>query len=77
VVVGVGPPGYPTIVCTISMIGAAQLIFLGVIGEYLGKVLAEAKGRPIYVLESDCVLAGAELTSRRTEIGGLVYRLDR
>jgi glycosyltransferase involved in cell wall biosynthesis len=51
--VGVSVPGYPTIVFTISMIGAAQLIFLGVIGEYLGKVLTEVKGRPLYILESD------------------------
>ena len=43
---GVSPPGYPTLAVLVSMIGAAQLIFLGVIGEYLGKVLIEVKGRP-------------------------------
>jgi glycosyltransferase involved in cell wall biosynthesis len=50
---GRSPPGYPTLAVLISMIGAAQLIFLGVIGEYLGKVLMEVKGRPLFVLESD------------------------
>ena len=50
---GVSPPGYPTLAVLVSMIGAAQLIFLGVIGEYLGKVLMEVKGRPLFVLESD------------------------
>ncbi|HLK25198.1 MAG TPA: glycosyltransferase family 2 protein [Caulobacteraceae bacterium] len=47
------PAGYPTLAVLISMIGAAQLIFLGVIGEYLGRVLVEVKGRPLFVLESD------------------------
>lgn len=41
------------------MIGAAQLIFLGVMGEYLGKVLMEVKGRPLFVLESDTRHPGA------------------
>jgi glycosyltransferase involved in cell wall biosynthesis len=56
---GVSPPGYPTLTVLISMIGAAQLIFLGVIGEYLGKVLMEVKGRPLFVLESDTRHPGA------------------
>jgi glycosyltransferase involved in cell wall biosynthesis len=46
-------PGYPTLIVLIALIGAFQLIFLGVIGEYLGKVLMEVKGRPLFVLESD------------------------
>jgi glycosyltransferase involved in cell wall biosynthesis len=50
---GIHAPGYPTLIVLISMIGAAQLIFLGVIGEYLGKVLLEVKHRPLFVLESD------------------------
>jgi polyisoprenyl-phosphate glycosyltransferase len=56
---GRSPPGYPTLAVLISMIGAAQLIFLGVIGEYLGKVLMEVKGRPLFVLESDTRHPGA------------------
>jgi glycosyltransferase involved in cell wall biosynthesis len=56
---GRSPPGYPTLAVLISMIGAAQLIFLGVMGEYLGKVLMEVKGRPLFVLESDTRHPGA------------------
>lgn len=56
---GVSPPGYPTLAVLVSMIGAAQLIFLGVIGEYLGKVLIEVKGRPLFVIESDTRHPGA------------------
>jgi glycosyltransferase involved in cell wall biosynthesis len=54
------PPGYPTLAVLVSMIGAAQLIFLGVIGEYLGKVLMEVKGRPLFVLESDTRLPSSD-----------------
>lgn len=50
---GIEVPGYPTLITTIAFIGAAQLIFLGIIGEYLGKVLVEVKGRPLAVVESD------------------------
>ena len=52
-VFGIAVPGYPTLITTIAFIGAAQLIFLGIIGEYLGKVLIEVKGRPVAVIESD------------------------
>ncbi len=61
---GRSPPGYPTLAVLISMIGAAQLIFLGVIGEYLGKVLIEVKGRPLFVLESDTRHPGAGASDR-------------
>jgi glycosyltransferase involved in cell wall biosynthesis len=63
---GRSPPGYPTLAVLISMIGAAQLIFLGVIGEYLGKVLIEVKGRPLFVLESDTRHPGAAAADRST-----------
>ena len=50
---GTAVPGYPTVMTAIAFIGAAQLIFLGVIGEYLGKVLVEVKARPLAIVESD------------------------
>jgi polyisoprenyl-phosphate glycosyltransferase len=41
------------IFCTILMVGAIQMIFMGIIGEYLAQVLIEVKGRPLFILESD------------------------
>lgn len=53
---GIPTPGYPTIVVIVGFVGAVQLIFLGVIGEYLGRVLVEVRGRPLYLVESDVTL---------------------
>lgn len=44
-------PGYATIVCTVTFIGAIQLIVLGIIGEYIGKIHMEVKNRPLYFAE--------------------------
>lgn len=44
--------GYPTIMVVMLFLGGVQLISLGLIGEYLGKVYNETKGRPAYFIES-------------------------
>ena len=44
--------GYPTIMVTMLFLGGIQLLSLGIIGEYLGKVFNETKGRPGYFINS-------------------------
>lgn len=44
--------GYPTLMATILFLGGVQLLSLGIIGMYLGKVFNETKGRPCYFVES-------------------------
>ena len=47
---GVDTPGFPTLVISVMLLGGIQLISLGVIGEYLGRVYEEVKGRPLYIV---------------------------
>jgi polyisoprenyl-phosphate glycosyltransferase len=54
---GVSVPGYPSVFVGIMVLGAVQLIMLGVVGEYIGKILYEIKARPVYfVAEHDLKL---------------------
>jgi hypothetical protein len=41
-------PGYPSLVVGMMVIGGVQLFMIGVLGEYIGKMLSEAKQRPVY-----------------------------
>lgn len=43
--------GFPTLICVILFLGASQLIAIGILGEYLGKIFNESKGRPVYLVE--------------------------
>lgn len=43
--------GYPSLLAVVLFLGGVQMMMLGVIGEYLGRVFNETKGRPLYFVE--------------------------
>lgn len=43
--------GYPSLICIITLLGGMQLLFLGILGEYLAKTYMETKKRPIYIVK--------------------------
>lgn len=49
---GIETPGYFTTIAIILFFGGIQLIFLGVIGEYIGRIYYETKERPHYIVKS-------------------------
>ena len=51
IVTGIDVPGYASLMVVILFLGGIQLIFLGIIGEYLGRTFNESKHRPLYFIE--------------------------
>ncbi len=53
-------PGYPSLVIGMMVIGGAQLLMIGVLGEYIGKLLSEIKARPVYFIAEHSVKSAAD-----------------
>jgi dolichol-phosphate mannosyltransferase len=54
---GLNPPGFATTIVAIFFLAGIQLITLGVIGEYVGRIFEEVKHRPLYVVKKISITA--------------------
>lgn len=48
-ILGIDVPGYATIIVLILLLGSVQLFCIGIIGEYVGRIFEQSKGRPIFI----------------------------
>ncbi len=48
-IIGIEVPGYVTTLCAVLFMGGIVEMSVGVLGEYIGRIYIEAKGRPIYI----------------------------
>ena len=44
------PPGWTSIIVVVLLVGSAQLFVLGIIGEYLGRLVVQSKNRPLFII---------------------------
>src|SRR5271169_4948823 len=64
---GESVPGYPSVFVGILVLGAVQLVMLGIVGEYIGKVLSEIKARPVYFVAVRHVKMREEVNRSETD----------
>ena len=57
---GQSVPGYPSVVVGLMVLGGVQLVMIGIMGEYIGKILSELKARPVYFVAEHALKTAAE-----------------
>ncbi len=68
VIYGKSVPGYPSLVVGLMVLGGVQLVMIGIVGEYIGKILSEQKARPVYFVAEQNLKHGRERAQGRRGI---------
>ncbi len=50
---GVDAPGYASMITIVLFLGGIQLMGIGILGEYIGRIYLESKNRPVYIIEDE------------------------
>ena len=50
---GIDSPGYASMMTIVLFLGGIQLMGIGILGEYIGRIYIESKNRPIYIIENE------------------------
>jgi hypothetical protein len=66
---GVSTPGYVTLIGAVIGLGGLQLLVLGVIGEYLGRIYNESKRRPHFVIKETSQLPATPPVQAKAKVG--------
>lgn len=71
---GADVPGFASLIVSVTFLAGIQLLSLGVLGEYIGRIFAEVKGRPLYIVGERlglpaCVVAQAPSVLGAEQVG--------
>jgi dolichol-phosphate mannosyltransferase len=75
-IVGSYLPGFGSITIAILLLGGIQLIALGIIGEYVGRIYDEVKGRPLYLVRTRLNMPDCERDEHERPRAELAPRRD-
>ena len=58
---GANVPGWATLVCSVMFFSGVQLLSIGILGEYVGRIFDEVKQRPVYIIGQEAGVGAIHL----------------